>query len=156
MHETKALISRWRGNLGVVLERRPQCAVSHEVRRRGLPLFSAFVVSGAMWLPLVNGIWRSYELSIHSSLIEEFYRNEEKKRASTFKVQLSSSCKENKFSWKVIWTYSVKPVKFGGFGSLCAMKHRCVLSWLIRKLVFIYCPPHHPPTYGFDSFYGQF
>ena len=24
-----------RGNLGVVLERRPQCAVSHEVRRRG-------------------------------------------------------------------------------------------------------------------------
>ena len=35
MQETKALISRWRGNLGVVLERRPQCAVSHEVRRRG-------------------------------------------------------------------------------------------------------------------------
>ena len=26
---------RLRGNLGVVLERRPQCAVSHEVRRRG-------------------------------------------------------------------------------------------------------------------------
>ena len=24
-----------RGNLGVALERRPQCAVSHEVRRRG-------------------------------------------------------------------------------------------------------------------------
>ena len=24
-----------KGNLGVVLERRPQCAVSHEVRRRG-------------------------------------------------------------------------------------------------------------------------
>ena len=35
MQETKALISRWRRNLGVVLERRPQCAVSHEVRRRG-------------------------------------------------------------------------------------------------------------------------
>ena len=35
MQETKALISRWRGNLGVVLERRPQCAFSHEVRRRG-------------------------------------------------------------------------------------------------------------------------
>ena len=29
------ICSRWRGNLGVVLERRPQCAVSHEVRRRG-------------------------------------------------------------------------------------------------------------------------
>ena len=26
MQETKALRSRWRGNLGVVLERRPQCA----------------------------------------------------------------------------------------------------------------------------------
>ena len=35
MQETKALISRWRGSLGVVLERRPQCALSHEVRRRG-------------------------------------------------------------------------------------------------------------------------
>src|SRR5574341_94371 len=35
MQETKALLSRSRGNLGVVLERRPQCAVSHEVRRRG-------------------------------------------------------------------------------------------------------------------------
>ena len=35
MQETKALISRWRGNLGVVLERRPQCVVSHEVWRRG-------------------------------------------------------------------------------------------------------------------------
>ena len=34
MQETKALMSRWRGNLGVVLERRPQCAVSREVRRR--------------------------------------------------------------------------------------------------------------------------
>ena len=34
MQETKALISRWRGNLGVVLERRPQCAVSHEVQCR--------------------------------------------------------------------------------------------------------------------------
>ena len=40
MQETKALISRWRGNLGVVLERRPQCAVSHEVRRRGQPVYS--------------------------------------------------------------------------------------------------------------------
>ena len=28
-------ISRCRGSLGVVLERRPQCALSHEVRRRG-------------------------------------------------------------------------------------------------------------------------
>src|SRR5574341_618189 len=35
MQETKALISRGRGNRGVVLERRPPCAVSHEVRRRG-------------------------------------------------------------------------------------------------------------------------
>src|SRR5574338_515349 len=35
MQETNALISRCRRSLGVVLERRPQCAVSHEVRRRG-------------------------------------------------------------------------------------------------------------------------
>ena len=33
MQETKALLSRWRGNLGVVLERRPQCAVSHDAYR---------------------------------------------------------------------------------------------------------------------------
>ena len=30
-----AAVQSARGNLGVVLERRPQCAVSHEVRRRG-------------------------------------------------------------------------------------------------------------------------
>src|SRR5574342_689220 len=35
MQETKALISRLRGSPGVFLERSPQCAISHEVRRRG-------------------------------------------------------------------------------------------------------------------------
>src|SRR5574337_1047566 len=35
MQEPTALSSRGRGTLGVVLERRPQCAVSPEVRRRG-------------------------------------------------------------------------------------------------------------------------
>ena len=35
VQETKAIISAMTGDLGVVLERRPQGAVSHEVRRRG-------------------------------------------------------------------------------------------------------------------------
>ena len=67
MQETKALISRWRGNLGVVLERRPQCAVSHGVRRRGQwasrgapgQSVSMRVARGsASWLPSHGrGIW---------------------------------------------------------------------------------------------------
>ena len=35
LHRRIFRVNRMRGNLGVALEWRPQCAVSHEVRRRG-------------------------------------------------------------------------------------------------------------------------